>query len=574
MLRDLHVENLAVVSSVSVSFEAGLNALTGETGAGKSIVVDAMALLSGARASSGSIRSGTDTLLVTGVFEPAGDRWRAVLGDAGIESECRELVIRREINREGRNRVFLNDRPVSAGLIAEVAQHLIQIHTQREELGLVSTEMQRIWLDESGGQEGRKLRDRVASLFDVFDHLSQRLERARGDDRARIERADLLRFQIGEIDAASCEADEDLRLDEERAILRHAEAIHQALTQAHSRVFEADGSAIELVSLSTRLLRDVDEWETRATEWAERLIRARVELEEVAAEMRSRVDQVAADPRRLDQIEERLALIDRLRRKYGSSVREILEYRESISHELEELETDVEQQDRLESRVSEAFEEYRAAALELSAARQAWARKLAQRVESELSELAMARARFEVRLDTTKSSRSRLEIQGTPCAFGREGFDRVEFCLAANQGEEMAPLARSASGGELSRIYLAVQLAARGAGPAAKPTLVFDEVDAGVGGAEAAALGDKLARLAAGGQILVVTHLPQVASNAEVHYRVRKSEAEGRTVTTVSRLDDQERVEEVARMLGGRELTSLSISHAEEMIDTGGRREI
>jgi len=574
VLRDLHVENLAVISEASIRFEPGLNALTGETGAGKSLVVDALALLSGARASGDLIRTGAPGLSVIGVFEPAGDSWRAALEEAGLEAEGSELVIRREVNREGRNRVYLNDRPVSLGLVSEVGKSLIRIHTQREELDLVSPAMQRQWLDESAGEPGRKLRDKVATLFEIFDHLRQRLERARARSRSRSERADLLRFQIGEIDEAAMQANEDVDLERERNLLRHAEAIHQALGTSYAQLFEDEGSAVEQVSASLRRIEGVEAWEKRSAEWVERLTRARVELEDVAVEIRSRVDEVTADPQRLDRVEERLSQLDRLGRKYGGSVAKILEYRDAIGLELEELETEFEHRNTLIERVELAFEEYRQAASELSEARCMWADDLTQRVEDELADLALEDAKFEVQLDTVPQRGSRLTVDGTACAYSGTGFDRVEFQLAANPGETMAPLSRSASGGELSRIYLAVQLACRAGGPAANPTLVFDEVDAGIGGAEAAALGDKLAKLAAGGQILVVSHLPQVASSGDVHFRVSKIEDGGRTLTDVKRLSDREKVQEIARMLGGRELTSITISHAEEMIDIKGGREL
>ena len=567
MLRDLHVENLAVISEASVQFGPGCNALTGETGAGKSIVVDALALLSGVRASGDLIRTSAERLCVTGVFEPAGEAWRSVLAAAGFEADGPDLVVRREVSREGRNRIHLNDRPVSLGLLAAVGKFLIRIHTQREELNLVSADVQRTWLDSCGGAQGETLRDKVASLFEIHDHLAARLGRARGDERARLERVDLLRFQIDEIDGAALQENEDLNLKEERDVLRHAEAIRGALGKSYSLLFDDEGSAIERITLSARQVQEIKAWENRSVEWDDRLGQIRVALEELANELRSRIDAVAADPSRLDSVEERLSLIDRLCRKYGESSSAVLDYRRAIGLELEELVVDVKQQDRLLATVDEAFEDYREAAIELSGARRQWGRELSKRVERELAELALANAKFQVRLETVTRQDSRMVIEGVPSAFGKEGFDRVVFELAANPGEAMAPLARSASGGELSRIYLAVQLACRGGRPLANPTLVFDEVDAGIGGAEAAALGLKLSRLAEGGQILVVTHLPQIASNGDVHFRVRKRTHRGRTLTDVEQLSDEKRVEEVARMLGGRELTSLSVSHAEEMID-------
>ena len=357
MLRDLHVENLAVISQASIQLEPGFNVLTGETGAGKSMFVDALALLSGVRASTDLIRTGANDLTVTGIFEPGGDRWRSNLDVAGIETEGDEIVVRREISREGRNRVFLNDRPVSLALLTSISGSLIRIHTQREELDLVSPEVQRSWLDRVGGVDGSSLHDKVGSLFEIYQHLEARLQRTQDDDRARAERADLLRFQIEEIDAAELRESEDIDLEQERDSLRHAEAIHEALGAVFTRIFENEGSAIEQISLSTRELRKIEAWESQAPKWIERLTQVQVQLEDLTGEVRSRVDAVAADPNRLDVVEERLAMIDRLRRKYGDSVRGVLDYRARIETELEEVVTDVQQKERLAERVEEAFEE-------------------------------------------------------------------------------------------------------------------------------------------------------------------------------------------------------------------------
>jgi DNA repair protein RecN (Recombination protein N) len=294
-------------------------------------------------------------------------------------------------------------------------------------------------------------------------------------------------------------------------------------------------------------------------------------LQEMAHGMRHRLDSLEADPERLNAIEERLAVIDRLARKYGPTTAAVLEYRRQIGQELEELAGDQEQRADLEDQVLAALKEFRQAATELSHRRLDWGRQLVKRVHRELQDLAMAKARFEVELSRRRHEGSRLEIDGEPVEFSDYGFDQVIFKLAANPGEEMLPLASSASGGELSRIYLAMQLAVRGQGAGEVPTLVFDEVDAGVGGAEAAILGSKLQRLADGGQILAVTHLAQVASHADRHLRVRKRVIEGRTATKVVPLTEPERIEEVARMLAGKRVTSLSRSHAEELISSTAR---
>jgi DNA repair protein RecN (Recombination protein N) len=571
VLRDLHVRNLAVLAEVSVEFGPGLNVFTGETGAGKSIVVDSLALLAGARASSDLIRAGAELVAVTGVFVPTGDSWQQELEAAGVGADSNELVVRREISREGRNRVFINDQPVTLGLLAQIAPSMLRIHTQREELGLVSPDLQRSWLDRSGGDEAQELARRTAELYEAYAGLAARLERALGNDRLRQERIDLLRFQTSEIDAAQLRAGEDDELRRERELLRHAESIRQALGASFELLFEEEGAAVDRISNAARELEEIADWETRAREWVRELHDLQIGLEEITSALRQSLDAVESDPARLDTIEDRLALVERLTRKYGGSTAEVLSHRDRIAGELEELQGDVEQQDELAVRVDEALDAYRMAASKLSRQRQQWGDHLVERVHAELRDLALKRARFAVRLDTRRSDSSPLLVAGKPVAFTDKGYDQVAFELAANPGEEMLPVARSASGGELSRIYLALQLAVRGEGEAAETTLVFDEVDAGIGGAEAAALGRKLKRLARGGQILAVTHLPQVASYADRHLRVQKRVTKGRTRTGVDSLDHEQRVEEIARMLAGKKVTPTSLSHAEELIASAGK---
>ncbi len=566
VLRDLHIQNLAVVEEARVEFGPGLNVLTGETGAGKSIVVDSLALLAGARASSELIRTGAETLSVAGVFEPAGGKWREALLGAGFESVGGEVVVRREISRSGRNRVFVDDRPVTLSLLAEVGPFLLRIHTQREELGIVAPQLQRGWLDRSGGASAEEICRRVRSCYATYVELAARLERVSGDERLRMERIDLLRFQAGEIDAASLRSGEEDELRGERAVLRHAETIREALGASYSLLFEEDGAAADKISQAERHLESIAEWQPDARAWGESLSSYRLGLEEMARDLRDGLDRIGSDPERLNTVEERLARLERLFHKYAPTAAEILAIREEMARELQELESDSEEREELARQVEAALAAYREVALELSARRKEWGERLARVVQDELADLAMKRARFAVRLDRRRAEGSPVKVRGDSVDFSAEGFDQVIFQLAANPGEELLPLARTASGGELSRAYLALQLAVRGEGEASGATLVFDEVDSGIGGAQAAALGRKLKRLSRGGQILSVTHLPQLASHADVHLKVVKRVSEGRTLTRVEPLDDQARIDEVARMLAGKKVTPLSRSHAEELI--------
>ncbi len=577
MLRELHVKNIAVVAEATVELGPGLNALTGETGAGKSIVVDSLALLAGARASAELVRTGAESLTVTGVFVPAGEAWRGVLEEAGLEAEGGELLVRREIARSGRNRVFVNDQPATARLLADLAPLLLRIHGQRDELGLATPDLQREWLDLSGGGAAAELTARVAAAFDKHARLAARLERLTGDERARRDRLELLRREAREIDAAHLEAGEEEGLRVERDGLRHREAILAAASGAFSLLIDDEDAAAPRVARAQGLLGELGELVPAAREWAAALDGARIQLEEVGRELSARLDDAEAEPGRLDAVEERLALVERLGRRFAGAgapltTGQLLALRQELASEVEELSGDALGQDELAALAAEALEEYRRAALELSAARAAWGEALARRIEAELVDLGLAKARLAVRLARRKKNDSPLVLAGEPVEVGRSGVDHVVFELAANPGEELGPLSRLASGGELARIYLALQLAvgAGEGGPA--PTLVFDEVDVGVGGAQAAALGRKLQRLGAGGQILVVTHLAQVASHADRHYRVSKKERGGRTFTQVAPLSEKERVEETARMLAGSRVTDLSRSHASELLAGSARR--
>lgn len=573
MLRELHVRNLAVLAAASVEFGGGFNVLSGETGAGKSLIVDSLSLLAGGRASGELIRTDAETLTVSGVFEPSGDAWKQVVEEAGLEAEGGELLVRREISRSGRNRVFLNDQPTTLRLLADLAPLLLRIHGQREELGLIAPDLQRAWLDRSGGPPAAALLAAAAETFGEYDRLAARLDRLAGDDRLRRERADLLIFQLAELDEARLQAGEEDTLRAERETLRHADAITRGLGAAFALLFEDEGAASERLARAQSQLAAIQEWEPQAGEWTAELEELQIRASEVAGSLRRRLDglEAEADPARLDAVEQRLVQVERLCRKYGMTTGALLAHREELAAELAELTGDAENREELEARVDAALSRYREVALELSAQRRKWGEELVRRIAAELADLALGRARLEIRLERRAREGSPLRIDGQPVDFGATGIDQVVFYLAANPGEEPRPLAKIASGGELSRIYLALQLAAREEGTAARPTMIFDEVDSGIGGAEAAALGRKLQRLAGGGQILAVTHLPQVASHADRHFKVAKRLDGERTRVEVAALDAKARIDEIARMLAGPEITRISLSHARELIQAAAR---
>ncbi|MYA06920.1 MAG: DNA repair protein RecN [Holophagales bacterium] len=569
MLRSLHVRNLAVIERAELEFGPGLNVVTGETGAGKSLVVDSLSLLAGGRASSEVIRTGAGTLAVSGVFEPSGAAWRGQLEEAGVPVDGDELLVRREVTREGRNRVFVNDHPVTARLLSTVAHGLIRIFGQRDELGMLSADLQRAWLDRSGGDSLAALVDSCREAWGAYREAADRLERLSLDDQLRQERIDLLKFQTSEIDAARLLPGEDEELRAEREVLRHAEAIAGALHRAIALLSEDEMAVDGRVAQAGNALSDISRWQPEAESWVETLAGVGATVNDLAQELRTRVAGCESDPARLNQIEERLSVIERLARKHGGSSSDVLEHGRRLSEELLELETADVRREEVEQEAAARLAEYAGRAETLSAARRERAGALEREVVGHLLDLAFERAAFEVEITRELRDGSPLELDGERVAFDAQGVDRVTYRFSANPGEDLRPLSRVASGGELARLFLALQTAVRGGGPAEGSTLVFDEVDSGVGGAEAAIVGRKLQRLASGGQILAVTHLPQVASRGNLHLEVKKEVHAGRTRVDVHRLDHEHRIEEVARMLAGEHVTDASRSAAAELLAAG-----
>lgn len=572
MLIDLHVRNLAVVEESSLEFGSGLNVLTGETGAGKSLVVDSLALLAGARASSDLIRDGADRLVVSGSFNLRGGelaRVRGLLEEAGVSLDDAAIVVRREVSRSGRNRVFLNDQPVTLALLARLGESLLRILGQREELALLSGELQRQWLDRIGGERASKPLQRCRDAYQRYARAKERWQLVVGNDRARAERIDFLRFQSGEIEAAAVEPGEELALRQRREALRNAETVARSLDGAVVAIDGEEGATSRLSSAQVQL-RELERFDGEAPAWLAELEELRLRLDDLVATLRSRFEDAPAQPGELDAIEDRLVTLERLMRKYGDSTEQVLDQARQIDEELCELDLDQSQREALEADAATALEDYRLAAQELSKHRRRWATRLEKELKAQLADLALPKARFAVELDVRSREGSALDLGGRGVEFGALGYDRVSYRFSPNPGEGMKPLSRVASGGELARVFLALQIVLRGEGEAEGATLVFDEVDAGIGGHEATAVGRKLRQLANGGQLLAVTHLPQVASCSHLHFRVRKGTASGRTRVSVERLEDESRVEEVARMLGETE-SDVSREHAQEMIEEAAR---
>lgn len=545
MLKSLAISNFAVIRHLSVEFHGGLNVITGETGAGKSILVDALGLILGGRGSVDLLRTGEDLLRVEALFEisPASAAQTWLAENFPAQAEGGEVLLRREFGRDGRSRAWIGTSPATLGALREAASALLEIQGQHEPQGLLAAAAQREWLDAFGGlaQERRAVEEAHRRLRD----LEERTAGAAANERDRLQRIDLLRFQIDEVDQLDPAPGEDTALHAERERLRHAERLRAAAAEALGLLQENDESAAGILGAARSRLQEMASLDPEFR-GADELGAAADAVQEVSRTLAAYVEGLEFDPGRLEQVEERRRAVDGLKRKYGGSVEEVLAYAEARRQELADLERSGE--DRLEDEraLAAAGDRYWEAAEILSASRRAAAAALEARVGRELGALAMRRARLAVKFDSPPPPWPAAQ-RPRP---GPAGADRVEFFLAPNVGEEARPLAAAASGGELSRVMLALNAGLeRDSAPRA---LVYDEVDAGVGADVAIAIGERLRRVARRHQVLCVTHQHPIAAVADHHFRVVKQTEGGRTEVRIRELQGDERVEEIVRMLGGR----------------------
>ena len=556
MLVELVVENLAVVEQVRVRFHSGLNLLTGETGSGKSIVVDALGLLFGGRASADMIRSGTAKARVSAIFEVAADL--APLVAAGIECEDGELIIEREILSSGKSRAFIGSRPVTASLLRDLAPYLGDIHGQHEQQNLASPEAQRDMLDAfATGSDA--LLEEVAKIHREVRRVGAELEDLDRNEQEKLRLADLWTFQRKEIEAVSPKPSEDEALEAERKIQKNVSKLEESAAAAYALLYEEQSSVTAQLRVAQRRIEELARIDESFLAVAEGLKPASIAIDDASHTLRDYLGKLEADPQRLEAIESRMAAIEKLKRKYGGTIQEILAFFETVCKQLSAVENAGERRAELE-RIREKLQvSFKAAAAKLTTLRKETGKKLAKKVEAELASLAMQRSVFEVRI--------------TPGEWSSHGADAIEFLISANIGEEPRPLDKAASGGEMSRVALSLKtctMKAVGAGAKkAARTLVFDEVDAGIGGGAADAVGRKLKKLAGVEQVLCVTHLAQVASYADYHYFVDKRSERGRTFTTIEELEGKRRTQEIGRMLSGELLTPEALKHAEQMIKAG-----
>lgn len=549
MLTDLSIKNIAIIDHLTISFSGGLNILTGETGAGKSIIIDAVNLILGSRASADLIRAGAEEGLVEALFDLSGQpSILSQLEAMGIECEG-ELLIKRIVSRSGKNRVFIGGGLSTITMLNDISRLLINIYGQHEAQTLLRQENHLLLLDGYGGL--LPLRQEFSGIHDEYRQLHDKLKALEAGERDAAHRLDLLSFQSEEIGAAELAPGEEEMLVQERMVLGHAEKLLQSSQEAYAEIYGFDNAILGRLAHVKKRISEVTAIDSSMANVLDSLDAAAIQMEDVALALRSYAARIEADPQRLQSIDDRLQVINRLKKKYGALVEEIIAYKQSIDREIEGLKLREENRGGLLKRLDELEELQRVKGEELHLKRVMAAKGLQAAMEKELAELAMKNARFEVAFDRLPQPKS-------------TGLERAEFLFCPNPGETPKPLAKIASGGELSRLMLALkQLHPE----SDVPTLIFDEVDTGIGGATSALVGDKLKRVARRQQVLCITHLPQVAAYADQHYKVEKVVSSGRTATTAVLLTAGEQIAEVARMLSGIKITDTTLEHAREMIE-------
>lgn len=556
MLLELMVENYAVVEQSRIRFQEGLNVLTGETGSGKSIVVGSLGLLLGSRASADMIRSGETRARVSAIFSvESRPEITAMLLEAGIDDSGEgELIVEREITANGKSRAFVANRPVTTAFLRQLAPALGDIHGQNEQQSLFNVQTQRTLLDEYA--RALELRGQVGRLYSEWKELGEKLEELNRNEQEKLRLLDLWSFQKKEIDGVQPKPDEDTALEGERKVLQNVTRLQESAAAAFALLYENPESATTQLRQALKRMDELMKIDESVADTAASMKQAAVLMDDAAYGLRDYAGRLEGDPARLEDVESRLAALDRLKRKYGQTLQEVLAFRDDVAKRIDEVENSAEHRAALEKQRDELAKEYARLAGELSRTRTTAAAKLAKQVESELKSLAM--------------SGTQLQIAVTQGEWTAAGIDQVGFLVSPNRGEELKPLEKIASGGELSRIALALKTAL---GDAERrpgiPTLVFDEVDAGVGGAAAAAVGKRLKLLSRSNQVICVTHLAQIAGFADHQYAVSKREKKGRITTQIEELGREERAREIGRMLSGEKITPEALKQAEQLIQAG-----
>jgi DNA repair protein RecN (Recombination protein N) len=543
MLRFLRVRNFALIDQLELNFEERFNLLSGETGAGKSIIVDALGLLAGSKATAEMIRSGENRAVVEAIFE---SDLKMELDSLGLDSEGGEVVIRREISSDNRNRVYINNQPSTVSALRELAPCLLDIHGQHEQQTLLDNASQLELIDTFA--DSTNIAAKVRDIFVTTQQAENELAELAADHARKLERLDLLSFQDDEIQKADPKPGETEQVRERLGVLSNAGKLVESATRGYEALYESETSVLSILAQTQRSLRDVSQHDSRLQPIVEQAEAARISIQDIAYSLRDYADQVDANPQELERLQARLSELERLHRKYGP---DLLDYLQKVRREMDSIGLTETKKDQLQHKIIGLKEQYSAAAANLSRKRRTASKKLETAVERELKSLAMPHARFTVQWKDIVPGRS-------------SGIDAPELLISANPGEEPRALDKIASGGELSRIMLALRTVLAADRP--HKTLVFDEVDAGIGGKAAETVGQKIKELSARYQVLCVTHLAQIAAFADHQYRIEKQVTNGRSVTRIDQLKGEARIEELARMMSGTRVTEAARQHVKELL--------
>lgn len=558
MLIQLNIKDFAIIDSLQVSFGKGLNILTGETGAGKSIIVDAVKLILGDRASQDDIRSSKDEAVVEAMFDAASLDIAGILESAGLPNE-ENLIIKRVINRSGKNRIFINSSMANLSALEDIGSRIIDIYGQHDHQSLTKYEEHIDILDSFAGLMA--LRGDVAKAYREFSSIKSELDNLTTDSQRLLEKQDFLSFQSKEIGEAALKTGEDEELKKEKEKLANAEKLFEAANSGYDSLYASSGSMLERLAQILNKLKDASKFDEELKPVIENMESAVCQIEDAATSLRDYTQGISFEPQRLEEADNRLDLINKLKKKYGATIEAILKKKEEVDRELDNI---IHHDERI-AELKEAVEKVKENALKLSKKlsekRIDSAKLLKKKIEEELSDLNMKKTIFEVHIEKNK------DINGD-FILGEKGIDRVEFFISPNIGEEPKPLSKIASGGELSRIMLAIK---RITATGKIPVLIFDEVDSGIGGGTAEVVGKKLKEVSKNHQVLCITHLPQIAAYADAHYSVTKEVRGGRTVAGIKELKADERISELSRMLGGVKITSKAKEHAIEMLENASR---
>lgn len=563
MLLDLKIKNFVIIDSLAINFSKGLNILSGETGAGKSILIDALSGIMGDKVSADMIRTGYESATLEAVFDIAGlEEINKILNEAGIESEDDLLILRREFFSNGKGRCFANSINIPVTKLKEISENLIDIHGQNEHQNIVKVSKHRELLD-SFGRLGTEVA-KVKELHEALSSTRNKINSFEIDEREKARRIEFNTFSIKEIEAAALKPGEEEELKTESNLLANAEKLFMEINEASSMINGDSGVIRNLKKAETSLSR-ISDLDTNITSMLDSIRESMYSLEDVSVNLRDYRENVNFSPERINQVEERLNLMQALKKKYGHSIEEILTYAEKARLELEAIGSSEEELENLKIEEIKIVKEVKEAALLLSEKRKIIAEKLEKLVIKELSDLGMAGTIFKISITREASPQGDVESDNKKYMLYPHGLDKIEFLLSANEGEDLKQLRKVASGGEMSRIMLALKNVIQSADIV--DTLIFDEVDAGISGKTAEIVGKKLRNLSIDRQVLLITHLPQIAAMSESHFLVQKGKTDGRVTTVVKNLSEKEKIREVARMLAGEEITELSIKHAEELIN-------